>query len=43
MTDCSKRLLAWFVVMWLCFGSCLAFQYFTGYPIKLLQRQEAPK
>jgi len=43
MTDYSKRLLAWFVVMWLCFGGCLAVQSFTGFPIKLLQSQEGKR
>ena|GEM_PF-1514420 len=51
MNDYSKRLLAWFAVMWLCFGGCLAVQYFTGYPrcfadtarVKLLQLQEGKR
>jgi len=43
MSDYSKRLLAWFAVTWLCLGGCLAVQYFTGYPIKLLQLQEVKK
>jgi len=41
MTDHSKRLLAWFAVT--CLGSCLAMQYFTGYPIKFLQLEEGKR